>query len=70
MPRVDAPMTGRLRRAGNGAESSAVPADPDAALFAGVPGIRVCVPSIDPSRRSPTRRSRDEDGRKDPLFYL
>ena len=58
MPRVEASVTGRSRSCGYGAESSAVPADPNAARFAGVSAIRVTDPSIDPSRRSPTSMAR------------
>jgi hypothetical protein len=57
VPRVEAPVTSRSRSCGQGASSSAVAA-PDAARFPGVSGTRVTDPSIEPSRRSPTRTAR------------
>ena len=58
MPRVEASVTGRSRSCGYGAESSAVPADPNSARFAGVSGIRVTDPSMDPRCRPPTATAR------------
>jgi hypothetical protein len=45
--RVEASFSIRACSCGNGAESSAVLVDPNAARFAGVSGIRISVPSAD-----------------------
>jgi hypothetical protein len=58
MPRVEAPVTGRSRSCGYGAGSLAVPGDPYSVRFAGVSGILVTDPSIEPSRRSPISMAR------------
>ena len=46
------------RSCGNGDESSAVPADPNACRFAGLSGTRISDPSIEPTSRSPTVTAR------------
>jgi len=51
--RVDAAEIRSSRSCGNGDESSAVPADPDAARLAGLSGTRISDPSIEPASRSP-----------------
>ena len=56
--RVDAAEIRSSRSCGNGDESSAVPADPDAARFAGVSGTRISDPSIEPASRSPAVTAR------------
>ena len=56
--RVDAAEIRSSRSCGNGDESSAVPADPNAARFAGVYGTRISDPSIEPVSKSPTMTER------------
>ena len=55
VPRVEASETSRSRSCGYGADSFTAPKQ---ARFAGVPGIRVTDPSIEPSARSPIRIAR------------
>ena len=50
------PQLAQLRDTGE--ESSAVPADPNAARLAGVSGTRISDPSIEPISRSPTVTAR------------
>jgi hypothetical protein len=56
--RVEAAVIRSSRSCGNGEESSAVPADPNAARFAGVSGTRISDPSIEPASRSPAVTAR------------
>ena len=55
---MDAAEIRSSRSCGNGDESSAVPADPNAARFAGVSGTRISDPSIEPISRSPAVTAR------------
>ncbi len=52
--RVEAAEIRSSRSCGNGEESSAVPADPNACLVAALSGTRISDPSIEPTSRSPT----------------
>jgi hypothetical protein len=56
--RVETSFMGRARTCGNGEDPSPVPALPNAALFAGVSGTRISVPSSEHTRSRPALASR------------
>jgi hypothetical protein len=55
---VDVAEIRSSRNCGNGDESSAVPADPNAGRFTGLSGTRISDPSIEPASRPPAVTAR------------